>query len=125
LNRILGRKRGFSLIEVLIGLVFLVIGILAFASLQTASLRGNAFSHNLMQATYHGQDGLESLKNLPFQSPQLQSGRYSSRPVTVSGVLFDRSYVVVSNANVKRIDYSITWNDGVSHRIVFSTIRSQ
>jgi hypothetical protein len=106
-------------------LIFLVTGILAFASLQIASVRGNAFSHNLMLATYHGQDGLESIKNLPFQSPWLQPGTYSPGPVTVSGVAFDRTYTVVSEANLKKINYAVTWNDGVDHRVVFSTIRSQ
>ena len=125
MNRIVTRKGGFTFLEVLIGLIFLVIGILAFASLQIASVRGNAFSHNLMQATYCGQDGLESLKNLPFQSPEMRSGNHSAGQVTVSGVGFDRSYTVVSEANLKKIDYAVRWNDGVDHRIVFSTIRSQ
>jgi type IV pilus assembly protein PilV len=51
------KQRGFSLIEVLIGLIFLAIGLLAMAGLQTTSIRGNSFSNNLMQATYAAQDG--------------------------------------------------------------------
>jgi Tfp pilus assembly protein PilV len=116
---------GFSLVEVLIGLVFLAIGILAFASLQITSVRGNSFSHHLMQATYIAQDGLEFVKNLSFDSAQLQSGNFTPERVVVSGVLFNRSYAVASNGNLKKIDYSVAWNDGVDHRVTFSTIRSQ
>ena len=118
-------RKGFTLVEVLVGLIFLAIGILAFVSLQITAVRGNSFSHHLMQATYSAQDGLEFIKNLSFDSPQLQSGTYNPEPVTISGLVFKRSYVVASNGNVKRIDYCVTWNDGVDHQVVFSTIRSQ
>jgi len=121
----ISKREGFTLVEVLIGLVFLAIGILTFASLQITSVRGNSFSHNLMQATYHAQDGLEFLKNLPFDSPHLQSGNYNAGPGKVSGISYNRSYIVALDGNLKRINYSVSWNDGVNHQIVFSTIRSQ
>ena len=121
------KKEGFSLIEVLIALIFLAIGILAIASLQITSVRGNFFSNNLMQATYVAQDRLEFLKNLPYDSSRLAQGNYKpdpDGPVTVSGIVFNRSYTV-SDAGYKLIDYTVTWNDGVDHRISFSTIRAQ
>jgi len=124
-NRFTIAQGGFSLVEVLIGLILLAVGILAFSSLQITSVRGNSFSHHLMQATYSSQDGLEFLKNLPFDSPRLQPGNYNAESVAVSGLVFSRSYVVALNGNAKRIDYCVTWNDGVNHRVVFSTIRSQ
>jgi type IV pilus assembly protein PilV len=123
------RKEGFSLLEVLICLVFLAIGLLAIASLQVTSVRGNFFSNNLMQATYAAQDRLEFLKNLPYDSSRLAAGDNKpdpDGPVTVSGVVFDRSYAVSHHADgYKLIRYTVTWNDGVDHRISFSTIRAQ
>jgi len=119
------KQSGFSLIEVLIGLVFLAIGLLAMAGLQAASIRGNTFSNNLMQATYVAQDRLEFLKNLPFDSSELQAGNYNLTPITISGVNFNQSYTVVVNGNLKTINYTVTWNDGINHIITFSTIRSQ
>jgi type IV pilus assembly protein PilV len=121
------KKEGFSLIEVLIALIFLAIGILAIASLQVTAVRGNFFSNNLMQATYVAQDRLEFLQNLPYDSSRLAQGNYKpdpDGPVTVSGIVFNRSYTV-SDAGYKLIDYTVTWNDGVDHRISFSTIRAQ
>ena len=37
-------KKGFTLIEMLIGLVLLAIGLLAIAGMQITSVRGNFFS---------------------------------------------------------------------------------
>jgi len=119
------KQKGFSLIEVLIGLVFLSFGLLAMAGLQATSVRGNFFSNNLMQATYVAQDRLEFLKNLPFDSAQLQPGNYNPGPITISGVVFSQSYTVAVNGNIRTIHYTVTWHDGINHNITFSTIRSQ
>jgi len=126
------KKTGFSLIELLIGLVFLAVGLLAMAGLQGTSARGNTFSNNLMQATYLAQDRLESLINLPLDSAQLQAGNYNPGSVTIStpggsysSIVFNPSYTVVVNGNLRTIRYTVTWNDGVNHSVTFSTIRSQ
>jgi Tfp pilus assembly protein PilV len=118
-------QRGFSLIEVLIGSIFLAIGLLAVAALQTTSVRGNFFSNNLMQATYVAQGSLESLKNLPLDSPALQVGNYHLIPAILSGVVFNQSYTVVVRGDLKTIHYTVTWDDGLNHNVTFSTIRSQ
>jgi type IV pilus assembly protein PilV len=119
------KQTGFSLIEVLIGLVFLAIGLLAMAGLQATSVRGNFFSNNLMQATYVAQDSLESLINLPLDSSQLQAGNHPDGFIPISGVSFNKSYTVVVNGNLRTINYTVTWSDGINHNVTFSTIRSQ
>jgi type IV pilus assembly protein PilV len=123
------RKEGFSLIEVLISLVFLAIGLLAIASLQVTSVRGNFFSNNLMQATYVAQDRLEFLKNLSLSDPSLSTVNHNDGTVVISGLTFNRSYsvdpVFDPNGDYFKINYSVRWNDGADHNISFSTIRSQ
>jgi len=125
------RKEGFSLIEVLICMVFLAIGLLAIASLQVTSVRGNFFSNNLMQATYVAQDRLEYLKSRPLSSysfdndPFLLAGTHPDGSANISGMVFHRSYTVVDDASgYKTIIYTVTWNDGVNRNISFSTIKS-
>ena len=126
MNRLMTfEKKGFSLIEVLICLVFLAIGLLAIASLQITSVRGNFFSNNLMQATYAAQDRVELLKNLPMDDPSLGIGSHNDVPLILSDLTFNRSYLVESDPNGKKINYSVRWNDGTDHKISFSTIRSQ
>ncbi len=119
------KQTGFSLIEVLIGVIFLAVGLLSIVGLQTTAVRGNIFSNNLMQATYVAQDRLEFLKTLPLDSPQLQAGDYNPGPITISGVVFNPSYSVTSHGNLRTINYTLTWDDGTLHIVTFSTIRSQ
>lgn len=126
MNRsMVSKKDGFSLIEVLIALTFLAIGLLAIASLQVTSVRGNFFSNNLMQATYVAQDRLEYLKNLPFDDPLLSLGDHPDGTTQISGVDFNRAYRVGLNGNLKSFKYTVSWNDGTNHSISFSTFKSQ
>ncbi len=125
MNELIKEKKGFSLLEVLIALIILAIGVLAIASLQITSTRGNYFSNNIMQAIYTAQDRLEFLINLLFTSAQLSAGNYNDGTTTISGLVFNRAYRVVDNiAGYKEITYTVTWNDGVNHSISFSTARS-
>lgn len=135
-TRLISEKRGFSLIEVMIGIIFLAIGLLAVAGMQATSVRGNFFSNNVMLATYVAQDRLEFLKGLPLTSPLLspnQSYNDGTAQVSTSSVkslVFSRSYRVTRvsnppNDDYLRIDYVVAWNDGVSHSLPFYTFRSQ
>ena len=117
--------KGFTLIEILIGLVILSVGLLAIAALQVTSARGNFFSKNLTQATYVAQDRLEFLEKVPFDSPQLQPGTYNDGKAIISGFSFDRTYTVVLNGNLKTITYTVNWSEGVNRSIAFSTFISK
>src|SRR4030065_75044 len=99
------QQRGFTLIEVLVSLIILAIGLLAIAGMQVTSTRSNFSSKNLTQGTYVAQDGLEFLKNLPFNSPQLQAGNYGDGSTTISGLAFNRSYTVAANGDRITINY--------------------
>jgi type IV pilus assembly protein PilV len=118
-------QRGFTLIEVLIGLVFLTLGLLAMAGLHMTAILGNFNSKNLTQATYALQDRLELLESVDFDSAALDPGEHNDGSVTISGVVFNRTYAVATNDDLKTIQYRITWNDRTPHRVSFSTIRSQ
>ena len=136
LTRVIAEKRGFSLIEVMIGIIFLAIGILAVAGMQATSVRGNFYSNNVMLATYVAQDRLEFLKGVRLPSDLLKAGQnYNDGTAQVStssvkSVVFNRSYRVTKvpnppNEDYLRIDYVVSWNDGVSHSLPFYTFRIQ
>ncbi len=118
--------KGFSLLEVLIALVFLAVGLLALAGLHMTSLRGNNFSQQLTLATVTAQDRLEFLKNLPLNSNRLLANRYDDQRVTLSGISFERTYRVTEEENRKMIQYTVRWNDGRrDHSVTFATQRAQ
>ena len=121
----IGKRSGYSLTEVLIGLILLATGLLALGGMYIASIHGNSFSGNLMQATYVAQDRLEFLKNLPVDHASFTEGNHEDGSVTALGTVFNRSYSVIPNGSLKAIDYAVTWNDGKNHTLTFSTIRVQ
>jgi len=124
LNRFFGKK-GFTLIEVLIGLIILAIGILAIAGLQITSIVGTSFSNNLTQASVLAQDRLEFLKGLPLNDARLDTGTYND-PSDIG--IFKRSYQANRNANPNfvTITYTVSWLEkGVTHTVSFRTIKGR
>ena len=131
------KKSGFSLIEVLIGIVLLAIGLLAIAGMQIASIRGNSFGANMTQASFLGQSGLESLRALAFKTNGDWPDGLSLAPhnfgVTIDdsglipGTAFTRAYTVTqhpTNANMRIIQLTINWTDKGSHTLSFSMVRA-
>ena len=125
MNNVTRSQNAFSLIELLIGLVFLAIGLLAIGGLQITSIRGDAFSYHLTQATYMAHDRLELLKTLPYDSSRLLPNSYKDEEITLQGVTFQREYTVTDNGSLKTIRCTVCWMDGKDHCVTLSTLRSQ
>ena len=118
-------KEGFSLVEVLIGLIILAIGILAIAGMQITSLMGTSFSNNLTQASVLAQDRLEFFKGLPLDDVRLNTGNYPDPP---NIGIFTRSYAATRNPspNFVTITYTVSWLEkGVTHTVSFRTIKGR
>ncbi len=118
-------KKGFTLAEVLIGLIILSVGILAIATVHITSTKSSYFSNNIAQATILAQDKLEYLKNLSYNDSDLSSGQHSEG--ILSGTIFSRQYTIVEDAgnSLKTITVIIDWTDQGNHSISFSTIRAR
>ncbi len=116
---------GFSLIEILIGLIILAVGLLAIGGLQITSIREGFSSNNITQATILAQDKLEYLKNLSYTDSHLNSGQHNDG--TIPNTIFTREYSVLEDTgnNMKTITVTIQWTDRGNHSISFSTIRSK
>jgi prepilin-type N-terminal cleavage/methylation domain-containing protein len=116
---------GFTLIEVVAGLIILAIGLLAIATMQITSTKGGSFSNNVTLATILAQDKMEYLKNLSYSDSNLNSGQYDEG--TIPGTIFSRQYNVVEDIgnSIKTIRVTVNWADRVNHGISFSTIRAK
>jgi prepilin-type N-terminal cleavage/methylation domain-containing protein len=124
-------ERGFTLIEVLIGMIILAIGILAVAGMQITSIRGTSFSNSLTQASVIAQDRLEFIKSLPLNDARLDTGTYPDPP---NIGIFTRSYQATRNANPNFVNiiYTVSWLEivklspkGVTHTVSFRTIKGR
>jgi type IV pilus assembly protein PilV len=117
-------KKGFTLIEVLIGLIILAIGILAIAGMQIISVKGNFFSSNVTQATILGQEKLEELKNIPYDNTDLSIGEHNEG--TITSTIFSRKYNVAGlGSSMKKVAVTVEWLDKTNHSISLNTILSE
>jgi len=118
-------ENGFTLIEVVAGLMILGIGLLAIASMQVTSIKSGDFSNHVTQATIFAQDKLENLKNLSYSDPDLGSGQHHED--IIPGTIFSRQVQIAEDTgnSMKTITVTVQWIDRGSHSISFSTIRSK
>ncbi len=116
--------RGFTLIEVTIGLLILAVGLLSVGGMQIVSIKGNSFSSNLTQAAILAQDRLEILRSVPFDD----LGSASQVEVACSGTIFTRQYSVTQNPlypDSKNVSVSVSWSDSSHHSLTFTTLISR
>jgi prepilin-type N-terminal cleavage/methylation domain-containing protein len=131
------KNRGFTLVEILIGIILLSVALLAIGGMQLASIRGNTFSSTLMQATFHGQDGLETLRSIPIAGgawpASLATGQHNFGQTpddgdsTIPGTIYSRVYTVTQHAtlaNMRVIVITLNWTDKGNHSVSFSTTRT-
>jgi type IV pilus assembly protein PilV len=125
LSKYIKKPKGFTLIEVLAGLIILAIGLLGIAAMQVTATKGGYFSNNVTQATIFAQDKLEYLKNLSYRDSELTNGEHNEG--TISSTIFSRKYHVMEDAgnSMKNITVTVSWADRADHNISFSTIRSK
>lgn len=120
-------KKGFTLVEVLVGLVILAIGLLAIAGMQITSVKGNFFSNNITQASILAQNRLEELRHLDVSHADLSLGTHDEGVVQTVPTDFSRQYTVdlVPGTTMLSIVVTVRWRDNSDHSVSFSTIRAQ
>lgn len=104
-----GGDSGFALLELMVALLILTFGIVAFMRMQMTTIETNAFARRMTERTMLGTDRMEKLMGLPYDDPQLQPGS--------SNTVKDGKYTikwVVSAAdnpvkNVKTINVITSW----------------
>jgi type IV pilus assembly protein PilV len=65
-KNVFSNSRGFSLLEVLMGVTVFMIGMLGVTALNISSLKSNTFSGNLSEATIIAADKIEELMSLEY-----------------------------------------------------------
>jgi type IV pilus assembly protein PilV len=105
-------QKGFTLIEVMIAMVILATGLLALMGLQIVSIRSNAFSNEMAQASILAQTRLEEIRNKPYAS--LATGStVTVLPANETGIVYTVTETIsdegIPAANTRTITCQIDW----------------
>jgi len=143
-------EKGFSLVEVLFGVMIFAFGMLGVGALLTATVRDNSFSSNLSEATLLAANQLDVLLAVSYDStdPQLTEGSDADGADGIGGIddvgakadgqmpnqgkngIFNVYWNVVVDAPVpdnKTINVIVQWGDQENgdRRVSFRAIRGR
>ena len=103
-------EQGFTLLEVIIAISILTFGILAVASMQVSSIRGNSFAWGTSEASTLAVDRIEKLMELPYDDSQLSQGSHPPTPqgrYNISWNVFDDMII----SGTKTVVVTVAWTD--------------
>jgi len=111
---------GYSLLEALVATVVLAIGIMGFAMLQASSIKTNAYSRRVTEATSLIQKKIESLSSLPWNDPAISDTNGNGGNATVNYGLNLKG--AAADNSINEGYYTISWN--VADNIPFNNTKT-
>jgi type IV pilus modification protein PilV len=91
------KQRGFTLIEVMVTLVVLLIGMLGVISMQYYAIGGNTFSREMRIATNLAQQIVEQIKITPYNNLASGTDNPQSDITLTAGVNFTRTWWIIND----------------------------
>lgn len=129
---------GFTLIEILITIVVIVVGCLAILSLQIAAMRGSSQADNRTVAVFLAESEIERLKALDVEILDNEAQDHKATPVVEVLDRFGHEYIESSNSGLaytrtvtyfpklptslsNQVEVEVAWNDKFGEQRVFYT----
>jgi len=103
--KITKNKKGFTLLEVMVGMVILAVGMLMLLPMMVVSMQANDFARNFTEASMLIKEKMEELKNMSLPISGADSVGSVSRVWTVTD----------ATANLKKLVVNINWTDRDGH----------
>ena len=117
--------KGFSIVEILIAMAVLSFGLLAVASMQVTSMKGNSFSRQTTEAMSLGQKHLDELLALPYNHPDLANGTHGS---IIQQQRYQLDWNILEDNTLpqsKDIQVNVTWQSRNGDRqLTFSSLKA-
>ena len=112
-------NKGFTIVEVMIGMAIFIIGYLAVASMQIVAIKGDSNARRTTEAATLAADRLETLIVLPYDNIN-SGGPVIEGAYTVTWQVTDDSPL----PNTKTIDITVTWQHGGERTFEATYIKS-
>ncbi len=113
----MSNSKGFTLAEILVGLVLFALGAVVFAQMQVLSVKGSSFGKDALTAITLAEQNLERLRNTPFNA--IADNTVTSGNMTVAWTVTTSG---TAPSRYKTILLTVSW---VGKSISFSTIVSE
>ncbi len=113
----MSNNKGFTLIEILVGLVLFAVGAVVFAQMQVLSVKGSSFGKDALTAVTLGEQNLEQIKNTNFDA--IAGNTVTSGNMTVTWTVTTSG---PAKSRYKTILLTVSW---AGKNISFSTIVSE
>ena len=112
--------RGFTLVEVMIGMAIFLIGFLAIGAIQTTAINGNADAREATEGATNATSQLETLISLPYDSI-VDGGPVTDGAYTISWSVLDDTPL----PNTKTITVTVDWLQNGSQSFDVTFIKTQ
>ena len=106
-----GQQGGFTVVEVLIALLVLLIGMAGMLSLQLTALKATGFSRHATEATVLAEDRLEYLRTAPVASLTSGSDQVDAAGVLVDTGLYTRTWTVTPGTDTTTVTVEVAWQE--------------
>jgi type IV pilus assembly protein PilV len=129
LKKPLIREHGFSLVELLIAVVMIAVGLLAFGTFSGIVTDRSEDNEKKTVAVNLAQDKLEYFKNLSLKTT-LSSALNGTDTVNAAGTAgtgayYTRVWTISTSGTLHTVTVTVTWADLTSHTVTLSTLINQ
>jgi type IV pilus assembly protein PilV len=124
-------EAGFTLVEILVALIVLIIGVAGVLTMQMSALRGTTYSRHATEAIILGEDKMEELMAIAPTSPGFLGGGPETinslgQPPAVGDFEFERDWVIAGVNPLVTITVTVRWVERGkdNHSMSFQTQRA-
>jgi type IV pilus assembly protein PilV len=103
MKKMLLKRGGFTLIEVLISLLIFAVGMLGYAGLEILAIKHMAFSKDFAKANTYAQQLVEQLKSTAWAN-------VANGTDTLEGK-FTRTWGVTTKGDIKELTVTVSWSE--------------
>jgi prepilin-type N-terminal cleavage/methylation domain-containing protein len=118
-SKMVANSKGFTLVEVMIGIAIFAIGYLAVASMQVTAITGDTSARKTTEAATLAADRLETLIVMPYESIETR-GEVTEGAYTVSWQVDNNSPL----PNTKTITVTVGWQQGYQREFEVTYVKS-